>query len=92
MAEERQAINMPIQGTAADMIKLAMVSIFREMEKQKMRSRMILQVHDELVFESPKDEVKKLEALVREGMKNAMELSVPVEVDVGTGPNWLDAH
>ena len=92
MAEERQAINMPIQGTAADMIKLAMVSIFREMEKQKMRSRMILQVHDELVFESPKDEVKKLEALVRDGMKNAMELSVPVEVDVGTGPNWLDAH
>jgi DNA polymerase I len=91
-AEERQAINMPIQGTAADMIKLAMVGIFREMEKQKMRSRMILQVHDELVFESPKDEVKKLETLVREEMTNALKLSVPVEVDVGTGPNWLDAH
>ncbi len=92
MAEERQAINMPIQGTAADMIKLAMVAIFREMEKLKMRSRMILQVHDELVFEAPKDEVKKLEALVREEMKSALKLSVPVEVDVGVGPNWLDAH
>ncbi len=90
--EERQAINMPIQGTAADMIKLAMVGIFREMEKQKMKSRMILQVHDELVFEAPKDEVKKLETLVREEMINALKLSVPVEVDVGTGPNWLDAH
>ncbi len=91
-AEERQAINMPIQGTAADMIKLAMVGIFHEMEKQKMKSRMILQVHDELVFEAPKDEVKKLETLVREEMINALKLSVPVEVDVGTGPNWLDAH
>ncbi len=91
-AEERQAINMPIQGTAADMIKLAMVGIFREMEKQKMKSRMILQVHDELVFEAPKDEVRKLETLVREEMINALKLSVPVEVDVGTGPNWLDAH
>ncbi len=92
MAEERQAINMPIQGTAADMIKLAMIGIFREMEKRKMKSRMILQVHDELVFESPKDEVKKLDILVRDEMKNALKLSVPVEVDVGTGPNWLDAH
>ncbi len=92
MAEERQAINMPIQGTAADMIKLAMVDIFREMEKLKMRSKMILQVHDELVFEAPKDEVKKLELLVRKGMTNAIKLDVPVEVDVGTGPNWLDAH
>ncbi len=92
MAEERQAINMPIQGTAADMIKLAMVGIFREMEKQGMRSRMILQVHDELVFEAPKDELKKLESLVRDGMTNALKLSVPVEVEVGTGPNWLDAH
>lgn len=92
MAEERQAINMPIQGTAADMIKLAMVEIFHEMEKQKLRSKMILQVHDELVFEAPKDEVKKLETLVREGMRDALKLSVPVEVDVGTGPNWLDAH
>ncbi len=92
MAEERQAINMPIQGTAADMIKLAMVSIFSKLETEKMKSRMILQVHDELVFEAPKDELKTLEVLVREEMKNALKLSVPVEVEVGVGPNWLDAH
>ena len=92
MAEERQAINMPIQGTAADMIKLAMVSIYREMKKREMKSRMILQVHDELVFEAPKSELKQLEELVVDKMKTAMKLSVPVDVEIGTGPNWLDAH
>ncbi|MFZ1082817.1 MAG: DNA polymerase I, partial [Candidatus Kryptoniota bacterium] len=92
MAEERQAINMPIQGTAADMIKLAMVDIYREMKKREMKSRMILQVHDELVFESSKSELKELEDLVADKMKNAMKLSVPIDVEVGTGPNWLDAH
>ncbi|HEY9167768.1 MAG TPA: DNA polymerase I [Candidatus Kryptonia bacterium] len=92
MAEERQAINMPIQGTAADMIKLAMVAIYREMKKRKLRSRMILQVHDELVFEAPKDEVKELEELVSDKMKNALKLDVPIDVEVGKGPNWLDAH
>ena len=91
-AEERQAINMPIQGTAADMIKLAMIEIFREMKTKKMKSRMILQVHDELVFESPKDELKQIEELVVDRMKNAVKLSVPVDVEVGMGPNWLDAH
>ncbi len=91
-AEERQAINMPIQGTAADMIKLAMIGIYREMKKRKMRTQMILQVHDELVFESPKGELKELEELVVDKMKNAVKLSVPVDVEVGTGPNWLDAH
>ncbi len=92
MAEERQAINMPIQGSAADMIKLAMINIYREMKKQEMKSRMILQVHDELVFEAPKSELKELERLVADEMKNAMKLDVPVDVEVGTGPNWLDAH
>lgn len=92
MAEERQAINMPIQGTAADMIKLAMIGIYREMKKRKMRAQMILQVHDELVFESPKGELKQLEELVMDKMKNALKLSVPIDVEVGTGPNWLDAH
>lgn len=91
-AEERQAINMPIQGTAADMIKIAMINIYREMEKKKMSSRMILQVHDELVFEAPKGEVKKLKEIVLEKMKNAIELTVPVDVEIGEGPNWLDAH
>jgi len=92
MAEERQAINMPIQGTAADMIKLAMIDIYREMKKKKMKSHMILQVHDELVFESPKSELEVLEKIVVEKMKNALKLSVPIDVEVGTGPNWLDAH
>ena len=92
MAEERQAINMPIQGTAADMIKLAMVNIHREMKKRDMKSRMILQVHDELVFEAPKGELKRLEELVADKMKTAMKLDVPVDVEIGTGPNWLDAH
>ncbi len=92
MAEERQAINMPIQGTAADMIKLAMVNIHREMKKRDMKSRMILQVHDELVFEAPKGELKQLEELVADKMKTAMKLDVPVDVEIGTGPNWLDAH
>ncbi len=92
MAEERQAINMPIQGTAADMIKLAMIDIHREMKKRKMNSNMILQVHDELVFEAPRNELKDLEQLVKEKMMNALKLSVPVDVEVGTGPNWLDAH
>jgi DNA polymerase-1 len=92
MAEERQAINMPIQGTAADMIKLAMIGIHREMKKRKMRAQMILQVHDELVFESPKGELKELEELVIDKMKNALKLSVPIDVEVGSGPNWLDAH
>ncbi len=92
MAEERQAINMPIQGTAADMIKLAMIDIYREMEKRKMKSKMILQVHDELVFEGPKGELKELQELVEKKMKNALKLSVPIEVELGSGPNWLDAH
>jgi len=92
MAEERQAINMPIQGTAADMIKLAMIDIHRELRKRKLKSRMILQVHDELVFEAPKGEAKELEQIVADKMKNAMKLSVPIDVEVGTGPNWLDAH
>ena len=92
MAEERQAINMPIQGTAADMIKLAMIDVHREMKKLKMKSNMILQVHDELVFEAPKNELKELEELVVDKMKTALKLSIPADVEVGEGPNWLDAH
>ncbi|GAA4300414.1 DNA polymerase I [Compostibacter hankyongensis] len=91
---ERNAINMPIQGTAADMIKLAMIRIAREMKKAGLRSRMVLQVHDELVFDTHRDEVQVLEAIVREGMIQALPLplGVPVEVEVGTGGNWLEAH
>jgi len=89
---ERQAINMPVQGTAADMIKIAMIRVDRSIREMKMKSRMLLQVHDELVFEVPRSEEKKMTRLVTDGMEGAMPLSVPVRVDVGTGRNWLEAH
>jgi DNA polymerase-1 len=89
---ERQAINMPIQGTAADMIKLAMIGIDVDVKRKKAKGKMLLQVHDELVFEVPKNEVELMTTLVREKMMNAMKLDVPIEVEVGTGPNWLEAH
>ena len=89
---ERNAINAPIQGTAADMIKIAMIDIFSEMERLDLRSRMILQVHDELVFDVHKDEAEVLKPLVMRGMQNAIRLDVPVLVDMNTGGNWLEAH
>ena len=89
---ERVAVNMPMQGTQADMIKLAMVRIHERLAAKKLKSRMLLQVHDELVFETPPDEVARLRKLVGHEMTNALPLDVPVEVDVGVGDNWLDAH
>mgnify|MGYP003340142803 CR=1 FL=1 len=89
---ERNAINAPIQGTAADMIKLAMISIFSEMEKRNMQSKLLLQVHDELVFDAHLSELNELKMLVEQGMKNALPLQVPIEVGIGTGKNWLEAH
>jgi len=91
---ERNAINSPIQGSAADMIKLAMIKIHAAMQKEKMKSRMILQVHDELVFDVLKEEVEALKPLILENMKNALSLpnGVPVEAEVGVGENWLEAH
>ena len=89
---ERNAINAPIQGTAADMIKIAMVNIHREMKRRKMTSRLLLQVHDELVFDAHLSELAELKALVNTQMKNALPLGVPIEVGVGTGKNWLEAH
>jgi DNA polymerase I len=89
---ERNAINAPIQGTAADMIKIAMIRIFGEFEKLGLRSRMILQVHDELVFDVHRDETEDVKKIVEQGMKNAIPLAVPVEVDMNTGNNWLEAH
>ena len=90
--EERVAINMPIQGTAADMIKLAMIKIYAALNKRGLTSKMILQVHDELVFDVKKEELAEVKALVVENMQNALPLSVPIVVDTGTGDNWLDAH
>ncbi|MCF8365454.1 MAG: DNA polymerase I, partial [Bacteroidales bacterium] len=89
---ERNAINAPVQGSSADMIKIAMIRIFDAMKKQNLKSKMILQVHDELVFDAHKDELEVLKSLVAEGMKNAIKLNVPVVVDMNTGNNWLEAH
>ncbi|HAA89681.1 MAG: DNA polymerase I [Thermoanaerobacterales bacterium 50_218] len=87
---ERTAINTPIQGSAADIIKLAMLKVNSAIKEKGLRARMILQVHDELVFEAPSEEIPVLVPLVREGMENAVELSVPLEVDIKVGPNWYD--
>ena len=88
---ERTAVNTPLQGTAADLIKLAMISIDKELSNGKWRSRMLLQVHDELVLEAPLDEVEALRKLVKREMENVYELSVPLLVETGAGPNWRDA-
>ncbi len=89
---ERTAINTPLQGTAADLIKVAMVNIHGKIKERKMSAKMILQVHDELVFEVPEPEVEELRSLAVEEMESALELSVPIKVDVGVGGNWLEAH
>jgi DNA polymerase-1 len=89
---ERMAINTPIQGTAADLIKLAMISIHRSLQGQGLRSRMILQVHDELLFEVPDDEVEAMKGLVRSEMEGVLKLAVPIKVELGVGLNWDEAH
>ena len=89
---ERQAINMPIQGTAADMIKLAMIKIHSRLRDEVIRTKMLLQVHDELVFEVAENEVQRAKKLIVEMMQTALPLAVPVVVDVGVGKNWLEAH
>lgn len=89
---ERNAINAPIQGSAADMIKIAMINIHRELRKRNLNSWMVLQVHDELVFDVRRSELEVVKPLVHDLMKNALPLSIPVEVDVNTGENWLEAH
>ena len=89
---ERNAINAPIQGSSADMIKIAMIGIHQELERLKMQSKMILQVHDELVFDAHLDELDALKAIVQDKMVNALPLSVPVVVEMNTGANWLEAH
>ncbi|MGB2852991.1 MAG: DNA polymerase, partial [Dehalococcoidia bacterium] len=87
-AAERMATNMPVQGTAADIAKLAMIHIQREMDKRGLKSRMILQVHDELVFEVPRDELEEMKGLVEEIMPRAMALSVPLKVETSVSKNW----
>ena len=92
-AAERNAVNSPIQGTAADLIKLAMVSIYRIFKERGFKSKMILQVHDELVFDAHKDELDTIIPIIKEEMSNAIPgLKVPLLVEVGQGDNWLEAH
>ncbi len=90
--QERVAVNTPIQGTAADLIKLAMIAISRELAASKAKALLLLQVHDELVLEVPKDELDATRELVRAGMEGAMELKVPLVVDLHAGANWAEAH
>jgi DNA polymerase I len=89
-AAERMAINMPVQGTSADIIKVAMINLYHEMEKRKLQSKMLLQVHDELVFEVPEGELEEMRDLVCEIMPAAIKLSVPIKVDTKVGKNWGD--
>lgn len=89
---ERNAINAPIQGSAADLIKIAMINIQKDIEVNNLKGKMIMQVHDELVFDVPRQEVEVFSKIIMERMKNAIELRVPIEVEVGEGKNWLEAH
>ena len=91
-ASKRVAINTPIQGTAADMIKIAMINISRRMKEKSLRAMMILQIHDELLFEVPEEEIETLREVVVQEMENAIKLDVPVKVDVGIGNSWYEAH
>ena len=91
-AAERNAINMPIQGTAADMIKIAMVNVQNALVAQNLNTRMLLQVHDELIFDLDPSEEVAVRTLVTEGMKKALDLKCPIEIDIGLGDNWLEAH
>lgn len=91
-AAERNAVNAPIQGSAADIIKIAMINIYNRLQQEKMQTKMLLQVHDELVFDVPKSELELLQPLVKQEMESAFELAVPLVVEIGVGDNWLDAH
>jgi len=87
-AAERMAINMPVQGTSADIIKVAMINLYREMDQRQLKSKLLLQVHDELIFEVPQDELETMRQLVPQVMSTALELSIPLKVDIKTGNNW----
>ena len=91
-AEERALINMPIQGTAAELIKIAMINIHNKIQDRKLNSKMILQIHDELIFEVPKYEIESFSELVKFEMEKALKLSIPLKVDFSWGPSWFDAH
>jgi len=89
---ERNAINTPVQGSAADIIKLSMIKIFNDLNSKFMKTKLILQVHDELVFEAPQNEIEQAKKIIIDNMENAYKLEVPLTVDIGVGENWLEAH
>lgn len=91
-AAERNAVNAPIQGSAADIIKLAMITIHNRFSAEGFKSKMLLQVHDELVFDAHKDELETIKPIIKEEMENAFKMSVPLDVEIGIGQNWLEAH
>jgi DNA polymerase-1 len=91
-AAERNAVNAPIQGSAADIIKLAMINIYNKLEAGNYKSKMLLQVHDELVFDIYKPELEALKTLIKTEMENAYTLEVPLDVELDIGLNWLEAH
>jgi DNA polymerase I len=91
-AAERNAVNAPIQGSAADIIKLAMINIHKRFEKENFKSKMLLQVHDELVFDAHKDELEIIKPIIKYEMENAFKMTVPLDVEMGVGQNWLEAH
>jgi DNA polymerase I len=89
---ERNAVNAPIQGTAADIMKIAMIRIHSAMQTQKLQSKLIMQVHDELNFSVPQNEIEAMKKIISDGMQNAVELSIPLVAEIGVGKNWLEAH
>ncbi|MFK5890038.1 MAG: DNA polymerase I [Flavobacteriaceae bacterium] len=91
-ADERNAVNAPIQGSAADIIKIAMINIDKRLADENFKSKMLLQVHDELVFDVLKDELESITPIIKHEMENAYKISIPLSVDIGTGNNWLEAH
>jgi len=91
-AAERNAVNAPIQGSAADIIKIAMINIHKKLEEGTYKSKMLLQVHDELVFDVYNSELEELKTLIKSEMENAYKIDVPLDVEVGVGENWLVAH
>ena len=91
-AAERDAINTPIQGSAADLIKTAMIKVDAALRKEALRTKMVLQIHDELVFDTPVEEAERVKEIVRREMTNALDFGVPLDVGIGMGANWLEAH
>ena len=91
-AAERNAVNAPVQGSAADIIKLAMIKIQNKIAERDFKSKMLVQVHDELVFEVHKNELEKMKSLIKNEMENVYQLGIPLKVDMDVGLNWFEAH